>query len=138
MKKVNLLIKRSTLWKREFRTKQVIRMFPSLTLRQIQYWHETGLVVPLVRNGKTFNPKLNREVPDRHRTYRYAQVLILGVFANLMDQGMSIYKVRKVASRINRVIAEIRQGKKNFGHFHWNSKKVYLVKIIKRIKRGRP
>lgn len=117
-------------WLLTFRSKQVLRMFPTLTPRQLQYWQETKLVVPKIKHEIAFNKKLNRKAPDVYRAYFYEQVMVLGVFAELRKHGMSLPKLRKVSKKIKRVISGLRSGKVKPGWFWWFKKKKMLARYM--------
>ncbi|MGH9580380.1 MAG: MerR family transcriptional regulator [Terriglobales bacterium] len=72
---------------RGFTSRQVVEL-TGITLRQLQWWDERGIVVP--------------EREGRRRLYRMDDVAAIAVIAELRAKGFSLQRVRKVVRSLQR------------------------------------
>ena len=81
---------------RAFRTGQVARIL-GVSHRQLQYWAETGLVVPSARSG------------GGHCRYTFEDLVALRAAKQLIDAGISVQRIRRSIGSLQRILPAIRR-----------------------------
>ena len=77
-----------------FRSGQVVRIL-GVSRRQLQYWAETGLVVPSARTG------------GGHHRYTFEDLVALRAAKQLIDAGVSVQRIRRSIGSLRRMLPEI-------------------------------
>ena len=78
-----------------FRSGQVIRIL-GISRRQLQYWADTGLVVPSART------------PGGHHRYTFEDLVALRAAKQLIDAGVSVQRIRKSITALKRILPTVR------------------------------
>ncbi len=76
-------------------TGDVVRVI-GLSRRQLQYWAETGLVVPSART------------PGGHRRYTFSDLIALKAAKQLIDAGVSVQRIRSSIGVLERILPQVR------------------------------
>jgi DNA-binding transcriptional MerR regulator len=79
-----------------FATGAVVRVI-GVSRRQLQYWAETGLVVPSARTR------------GGHRRYTFADLVALKAAKQLIDAGVSVQRIRSSLGALKRVLPQVRR-----------------------------
>lgn len=77
-----------------FRSGQVVRIL-GVSRRQLQYWAETGLVVPSARTD------------GGHHRYTFGDLVALRAAKQLIDAGVSVQRIRRSIGSLRRMLPEI-------------------------------
>lgn len=77
-----------------FRSGQVVRIL-GVSRRQLQYWAETGLVVPSARTA------------GGHHRYTFEDLVALRAAKQLIDAGVSVQGIRRSIGSLQRMLPEI-------------------------------
>lgn len=77
-----------------FRSGQVVRIL-GVSRRQLQYWAETGLVVPSARTN------------GGHHRYTFEDLVALRAAKQLIDAGVSVQRIRRSIGSLRRMLPEI-------------------------------
>jgi DNA-binding transcriptional MerR regulator len=81
---------------RLFRTQQVVAAL-GVTRRQLQYWAQTGLVVP------------SKRTPGGHHRYTFSDLVALKATKRLIDAGVSVQRIRKCVDALVTRLPEIQR-----------------------------
>jgi DNA-binding transcriptional MerR regulator len=76
---------------RTFTARQIVRIFPDLTRRSLQWWDERWIVCP--------------EIVKHKRRYAFEEVILLGIVKRLRECGMSLTQIRRILPTVNRRLA---------------------------------
>ena len=79
-----------------FRTCDVVQIL-GISRRQLQYWSQTGLIVPSVKT------------PGGHGRYSFRDLVALKAAKRLIDAGVSVQRIRKSIQALTRVLPTVRR-----------------------------
>ncbi len=77
-----------------FRTRDVIEIL-GISRRQLQYWSQTGLVVPTA------------QTPGGHGRYTFEDLVALKTAKRLIDAGVSVQRIRKSIAALQRILPTV-------------------------------
>jgi DNA-binding transcriptional MerR regulator len=86
----------SLLVPRLLRTGQVVRIL-GVSRRQLQYWAETGLVVP------------SAQTRGGHHRYTFEDLVALKAAKQLIDAGVSVQRIRSSLGSLKRILPTVRR-----------------------------
>jgi DNA-binding transcriptional MerR regulator len=79
-----------------FRTRDVVEIL-GISRRQLQYWAQTGLVVP------------SASTPGGHRRYTFQDLVALKAAKRLIDAGVSVQRIRRSMAALQEILPTVRR-----------------------------